>query len=245
MTQNNSEEPGRDLIKVLLAEGVISQAQADLAARDAENMSMGLDDVLLARRWVTEETLQRLAPWLFGGAGSGVSGTGSTSGGAGVGGASASGAGAKSGGAGVGGASASGAGSGSGGAGVGGSSASAGASSSKSNGGAAGSTSAADSNTGAAGAASTGTTGISGSAGATGTSGIAATVGSAGSGSGAGRTSGAGIGRASTSGMKAADKDSQGADAEGLKEMKGSSDDYGENLARYRSIVRQILGNEG
>ena len=45
--------------------------------------------------------------------------------------------------------------------------------------------------------------------------------------------------------MKAADKDSQGAEAEGLKEMKGSSDDYGENLARYRSIVRQILGNEG
>ena len=188
MTQNNSEEPGRDLIKVLLAEGVISQAQADLAARDAENMSMGLDDVLLARRWVTEETLQRLAPWLFGGAGAG------------------------------------------------GSSASAGASGSKSNGGAAGATSAADSNTDAAGAASSGTNGSSGSAG---------TAGSVGSGSGAGRTSGTGIGRASASGIKAADKDSQGAEAEGLKEMKGSSADYGENLARYRSIVRQILGNEG
>lgn len=230
MTQNNSEEPGRDLIKVLLAEGVISQAQADLAARDAENMSMGLDDVLLARRWVTEETLQRLAPWLFGGgaSASGVSGTGSESGGAGVGGASASGAG-----------------SGSGGAGVGGSSASAGASGSKSNGGAAGSTSASDLNTGAAGAASSGVHGTLGTAGTTGTSGIAGTAGSAGSGSGGGRTSGAGIGRASTSGMKAADKDSQGAEAEGLKEMKGSSDDYGENLARYRSIVRQILGNEG
>lgn len=215
MTQNNSEEPGRDLIKVLLAEGVISQAQADLAARDAENMSMGLDDVLLARRWVTEETLQRLAPWLFGGAGaSGAGGVGSGSGGAG----------------------ASGAGSGSGGAGASGSAAAAGASGSKSNGGAAGSTSVSDSNTGAAGAASAGTSGVSGSAG---------TAGSAGSGSGAGRTSGAGIGRASASGMKAADKDSQGAEAEGLKEMKGSSDDYGENLARYRSIVRQILGNEG
>jgi len=183
VTQNNSEEPGRDLIKVLLAEGVISQAQADLAARDAENMSMGLDDVLLARRWVTEETLQRLAPWLFGGAGASGAGAGS-----------------------------------------------------ESNGGAAGSTSASDSNAGVAGAASSETNGSSGSAG---------TAGSAGSGSGAGRTSGAGIGRASASGMKAADKDSQGAEAEGLKEMKGSSDDYGENLARYRSIVRQILGNEG
>ena len=190
MTQNNSEEPGRDLIKVLLAEGVISQAQADLAARDAENMSMGLDDVLLARRWVTEETLQRLAPWLFGGTGG--SGVGSGAGAGGVG--------------------------------------------SESNGGAAGSTSASDSNAGVAGAASSETNGSSGSAG---------TAGSAGSGSGAGRTSGAGIGRASASGMKAADKDSQGAEAEGLKEMKGSSDDYGENLARYRSIVRQILGNEG
>lgn len=199
MTQNNSEEPGRDLIKVLLAEGVISQAQADLAARDAENMSMGLDDVLLARRWVTEETLQRLAPWIFGGAGAG------------------------------------GVGSGSGGAGAGGSTASAGASDSKSNGRAAGSTSASDSNAGVAGAASSETNGSSGSAGTAG----------AGSGSGAGRTSGAGIGRASASGMKAADKDSQGAESEGLKEMKGSSDDYGENLARYRSIVRQILGNEG
>ena len=183
MTQNNSEEPGRDLIKVLLAEGVISQAQADLAARDAENMSMGLDDVLLARRWVTEETLQRLAPWLFGGAGASGAGAGS-----------------------------------------------------ESNGGAAGSTSASDSNAGVAGAASSETNGSSGSAG---------TAGNVGSGSGAGRTSGAGIGRASASGMKAADKDSQGAEAEGLKEMKGSSDDYGENLARYRSIVRQILGNEG
>lgn len=66
MTKNNADEdPTTRLLKILLAEGIISQAQADLALKDCENMSMALEEVLLARRWVQEEVLYKLAPWLL------------------------------------------------------------------------------------------------------------------------------------------------------------------------------------
>lgn len=55
----------QDLLKILVESKVISQAQADLAVRDSENMDMGLDEVLLARRWVSEAVLREKAPWLF------------------------------------------------------------------------------------------------------------------------------------------------------------------------------------
>ncbi len=64
MTQTNSDS-GQELLKALLAAQIISQAQADLAEQDSQNMSMSLDEVLLARRWVSEEALKEHAPWLF------------------------------------------------------------------------------------------------------------------------------------------------------------------------------------
>ena len=52
------------LIQVLLAEKLISSAQADLATSDGEISGMTIAEVLLARRWVNEDTLNRVAPWL-------------------------------------------------------------------------------------------------------------------------------------------------------------------------------------
>lgn len=63
--EKNSESPAARLLSILLSEGVISSAQGELALKDCENMSMTLEEVLMARRWVQEDTLQRLAPWLF------------------------------------------------------------------------------------------------------------------------------------------------------------------------------------
>ena len=57
MTQTNSDS-GQELLKALLAAQIISQAQADLAQQDSQNMSMSLDEVLLARRWFSEEALK-------------------------------------------------------------------------------------------------------------------------------------------------------------------------------------------
>lgn len=45
-------------------EKLISAAQAELAKSDCEVSGMTLAEVLLARRWVTEPTLARFAPWL-------------------------------------------------------------------------------------------------------------------------------------------------------------------------------------
>ncbi len=64
MTQTNSDS-GQELLKALLTAQIISQAQADLAMQDCQNMSMSLDEVLLARRWVSEEALKEHAPWLY------------------------------------------------------------------------------------------------------------------------------------------------------------------------------------
>ena len=54
----------KDLIKLLIENKVISSAQAQLAMADQEVTGMTFDEVLLARRWVDEATLERLAPWL-------------------------------------------------------------------------------------------------------------------------------------------------------------------------------------
>ncbi len=52
------------LIQVLIDEKLISAAQAELAKSDGEVSGMTLAEVLLARRWVNEQTLDRVAPWL-------------------------------------------------------------------------------------------------------------------------------------------------------------------------------------
>ena len=62
----SEESTDRDLklIQVLIDEKLISAAQAELAKSDGEVSGMTLAEVLLARRWVNEQTLARVAPWL-------------------------------------------------------------------------------------------------------------------------------------------------------------------------------------
>ncbi|MBP6744153.1 hypothetical protein KA344_02925 [bacterium] len=55
----------KDLLQVLIEAQIISQAQAQLAQSDSENMSMTIDEVLLARGWLDAPTLRKHAPWLF------------------------------------------------------------------------------------------------------------------------------------------------------------------------------------
>ncbi len=52
------------LIQVLIDQKLISAAQAELAKSDGEVSGMTLAEVLLARRWVDEKILERVAPWL-------------------------------------------------------------------------------------------------------------------------------------------------------------------------------------
>ncbi|HEY9678223.1 MAG TPA: hypothetical protein V6C76_09450 [Drouetiella sp.] len=52
------------MLQILLDEKLISQAQADLAKSDSEISGMTIGEVLLARRWVNDQTLDRVAPWL-------------------------------------------------------------------------------------------------------------------------------------------------------------------------------------
>ena len=61
MTDNNKD---KDLIQLLVEQKIISAAQAELAKADHEVTGMTLVEVFLARRWVSEETLERVAPWL-------------------------------------------------------------------------------------------------------------------------------------------------------------------------------------
>ena len=55
----------KDLLQVFIEAQIISQAQAQLAQSDSENMSMTIDEVLLARGWLDAPTLRKHAPWLF------------------------------------------------------------------------------------------------------------------------------------------------------------------------------------
>ncbi|MFA7338849.1 MAG: hypothetical protein WC028_18835 [Candidatus Obscuribacterales bacterium] len=59
------DENEKDLLQVLIEAQIISQAQAQLAQSDSENMGMTIDEVLLARGWLDAPTLRKHAPWLF------------------------------------------------------------------------------------------------------------------------------------------------------------------------------------
>lgn len=58
-------ESEKNLLAVLVAAQVISEAQAELARFDSNERGMTLEEVLLARRWVSEDTLKDHAPWLY------------------------------------------------------------------------------------------------------------------------------------------------------------------------------------
>lgn len=59
------ENDDNKLLQVLIEAQIISQAQAQLAQSDSENMGMTIDEVLLARGWLDKPILEKYAPWLF------------------------------------------------------------------------------------------------------------------------------------------------------------------------------------
>jgi hypothetical protein len=61
---DSAKEKYVQLIERLLQQKLISPPQVEIANADVEVTGMSLDEVLLARRWVTEETLHQVAPWL-------------------------------------------------------------------------------------------------------------------------------------------------------------------------------------
>ncbi len=61
-TPKRSDQP--DLLKILAEKKIISAAQVSVANQDMEASGLGAADVLIARRWVNEETLATVAPWL-------------------------------------------------------------------------------------------------------------------------------------------------------------------------------------
>lgn len=62
--QNNLDTRDQELLRTLVDNKVISQAQANLVTSDHEATGMNVEDILLARRWVSEDALNEHAPWL-------------------------------------------------------------------------------------------------------------------------------------------------------------------------------------
>lgn len=59
-----AQDRTNEVLRILVDNKILSSAQADLARADMEIMGMSIDEVLLARRWVTEDKLNQLVPWL-------------------------------------------------------------------------------------------------------------------------------------------------------------------------------------
>ena len=56
------EKADEELIRVLLENKLISQAQANLIRADQANTGMSIDEILIARSWIDSQTIQRLLP---------------------------------------------------------------------------------------------------------------------------------------------------------------------------------------
>lgn len=59
---SNSKSISIDLLEILIREKIISQAQAQVVQADHEATGMTPGEVLLARRWISEEKLSELLP---------------------------------------------------------------------------------------------------------------------------------------------------------------------------------------
>ena len=65
MGNSGSDKAKRqDLARLLVQQHLLSEAQAQLALADQEVTGMTFEEVLLARHWVDQATLEKLAPWL-------------------------------------------------------------------------------------------------------------------------------------------------------------------------------------
>lgn len=56
---NKSQNQDENLLEILVSDGLISAAQAELVKQDSQNTGMNLDEILIARGWVKEEALER------------------------------------------------------------------------------------------------------------------------------------------------------------------------------------------
>ncbi|HEY9868835.1 MAG TPA: hypothetical protein V6D08_06695 [Candidatus Obscuribacterales bacterium] len=54
----------QELARKLIEQNIVSAAQVQLALADQEVSGMTFEEVLLARHWIDEATLERLAPWV-------------------------------------------------------------------------------------------------------------------------------------------------------------------------------------
>ena len=62
MTDESKSKP--DLGQILIDQNIISASQIQLAQADKEVTGMTLEEILLARGWISEQTLYTIAPWL-------------------------------------------------------------------------------------------------------------------------------------------------------------------------------------
>ncbi|MDX2106482.1 MAG: hypothetical protein SFY67_08775 [Candidatus Melainabacteria bacterium] len=58
----NTSDPSKDLLDLLVESKVISQAQASLVRTDHEATGMSFEEILVARSWVSESKLSELRP---------------------------------------------------------------------------------------------------------------------------------------------------------------------------------------
>lgn len=56
---NKSQNQDENLLEILVSDGLISAAQAELVKQDSQNTGMNLDEILVARGWVKEEALEQ------------------------------------------------------------------------------------------------------------------------------------------------------------------------------------------
>lgn len=56
---NKSPNQDENLLEILVSDGLISAAQAELVKQDSQNTGMSLDEILVARGWVKEEALEQ------------------------------------------------------------------------------------------------------------------------------------------------------------------------------------------
>jgi hypothetical protein len=57
---SKSRSLNEDILQTLIGQGILSEAQAEVARRDSKNMSMDIEEVLVARKWVSEDVLSGL-----------------------------------------------------------------------------------------------------------------------------------------------------------------------------------------
>ena len=56
---SKSQNQDENLLEILVSDGLISAAQAELVKQDSQNTGISLDEILIARGWVKEKALEQ------------------------------------------------------------------------------------------------------------------------------------------------------------------------------------------